>query len=90
MTLKLQLSPPLEQRLATEASRKGVPVEAFALSLLEKHLPSVDRGKSLSHLIGSWLEGDESEQRETGQYLIQALDEDRLSDRPLFPPAQLT
>jgi predicted transcriptional regulator len=34
-----------------------------------------------------WLdeEDDADEQRETGEYLIQALDEDRLSDRKLFP-----
>jgi hypothetical protein len=28
---------------------------------------------------------NESEQQETGQYLIHALDEDRLCDRKLFP-----
>ncbi len=30
-------------------------------------------------------EGDEEEQRETLEYLQKALDEDRLSNRPLFP-----
>ncbi len=28
---------------------------------------------------------DEQEQQETGEYLIEALDQDRLSERPLFP-----
>jgi hypothetical protein len=38
-------------------------------------------------LLQSWIdEGDDQEQRGTGEYLIQALDEDRLSDRRLFPP----
>ncbi|WP_207714218.1 hypothetical protein [Scytonema sp. UIC 10036] len=33
-----------------------------------------------------WVEeGDEEEQRETFEYLQKALDEDRLSNRPLFP-----
>ena len=37
-------------------------------------------------LLRSWREdGDEEEQRETWEFLQQALDEDRLSDRPLFP-----
>ena len=37
-------------------------------------------------LLRSWREdGDEDEQRETWEFLQQALDEDRLSDRPLFP-----
>jgi len=38
-------------------------------------------------LLQSWIdEGDSEEQRETGEYLISALDEDRLADRQLFPP----
>jgi hypothetical protein len=38
------------------------------------------------NLIQSWIdEEDSDEQQETGQYLICALDEDRLSDRKLFP-----
>jgi hypothetical protein len=37
-------------------------------------------------LLRSWREeGDEAEQRETWEFLQQALDEDRLSNRPLFP-----
>lgn len=42
--------------------------------------------KSLSELTKLWIEeGDEQEQTETWEYLRQALDEDRLSNRPLFP-----
>ncbi len=38
-------------------------------------------------LLQSWIYAeDKTEQRETGDYLIQALDADRLSDRQLFPP----
>jgi hypothetical protein len=37
-------------------------------------------------LLRFWREeGDEEEQRETWEFLKQALDEDRLSNRPLFP-----
>ena len=36
-------------------------------------------------LLRSWRLGDEQEQRETLAYLKRALDEDRLSDRKLFP-----
>jgi hypothetical protein len=35
-------------------------------------------------MLQSWID-DEEEQQEIGQYLINALDEDRLSDRKLFP-----
>jgi hypothetical protein len=38
-------------------------------------------------MLQSWIDDeDEEEQQETGQYLINALDEDRLFDRKLFPP----
>lgn len=41
----------------------------------------------LDELLQSWIQdGDGKEQKETGEFLVQALDEDRLSDRPLFPP----
>ena len=47
---------------------------------------SEDRAAKLAQLFQSWIdEGDADEQRETLEYLIQALDEDRLSDRKLFP-----
>ena len=46
-----------------------------------------DRAKEFEALRESWrAEGDLEEQRETAEYLIRVLDEDRLSDRPLFPP----
>jgi hypothetical protein len=38
-------------------------------------------------LLQSWIdeEDDAGEQRDTGEYLVRALDEDRLSGRQLFP-----
>jgi hypothetical protein len=87
MTLTLNLPPELEERLTDEASRQGLSADAYALDLLEKHLPPKDARAQLVALLQSWIdEGDEEEQKETGEYLIQALDEDRLSDRKLFPP----
>jgi uncharacterized damage-inducible protein DinB len=42
--------------------------------------------KALKELTRQWIEeGDEQEQTETWEYLRQALDENRLSNRPLFP-----
>ena len=49
-------------------------------------ITSDDRADGLAQLIQSWMaEGDADEQRETLEHLIHALDEDRLSDRKLFP-----
>jgi hypothetical protein len=87
MTLNLELTPELEQRLTREAARKGIPAEKYTLELLEQSLPPDDRRAELASLLRSWSEnGDAEEQRETGEYLVRTLDEDRLSDRKLFPP----
>jgi len=44
------------------------------------------RNQALLEWHRKWVEeGDEEEQRETFEYLQKALDEDRLSNRPLFP-----
>ena len=87
MTLTLHLSPELEQRLTQEAKRHGLSLDTYTLQLLDKSLPPKDRRTELVTLLQSWMDkGDPEEQRETGEYLIRALDEDRLADRQLFPP----
>ena len=48
----------------------------------------IEHNQGLITLLDSWAEGsdeDRAEQRETWEYLKKALDENRLSDRPLFP-----
>ena len=86
MTLTLNLSPELEQYLLQEADQHGLSVEALALQLLTNSILLKQRQTEAVNLLQSWLDSeDEEEQQETGQYLIQILDEDRLSDRKLFP-----
>jgi hypothetical protein len=43
--------------------------------------------EQLINLLQTWIDADDEaeEQTETGNYLVQALDDDRLSDRKLFP-----
>ena len=87
MTLTLHLSPELEQRLTQEAKRHGLALDAYTIQLLDKSLPPKNHHMELVSLLQSWMEeGDAEEQQETGEYLIRALDEDRLADRKLFPP----
>jgi hypothetical protein len=43
------------------------------------------KNKAAIQLLQSWFEEDEAEQRDTLAKLRIALDEDRLSDRRLFP-----
>ncbi|NJL11297.1 MAG: hypothetical protein HC908_17245 [Calothrix sp. SM1_7_51] len=59
-------------------SSQGENQEIEADVLMQQH-------KALSQLNQEWIEeGDEQEQTETWKYLHQKLDEDRLSNRPLF------
>lgn len=86
MTLTLSLSPEVEQYLCQEAQQTGLSVEALALKLLSDLVVLRRKQTEAVNLLQSWLDSeDDGEQQETGQYLIQALDEDRLSHRELFP-----
>jgi plasmid stability protein len=86
MTLTLNLSPELEQYLLQEANQHGLSVEALALQLLTNSILLKQRQTEAVNLLQSWLDSeDEEEQQETGQYLVQVLDDDRLSERKLFP-----
>jgi hypothetical protein len=86
MTLNLDLSPELEQYLVQEANQHGLSLEALALQLLGRSVLLKQKQAEAVNLLQSWLEDkDVKEQQETGQYLIQALDDDRLSERKLFP-----
>jgi uncharacterized damage-inducible protein DinB len=61
------------------SEQKATPETLEANRLAQQH-------KALKELTRLWIEeGDEQEQTETWEYLRQALDEDRLSNRPLFP-----
>lgn len=86
MTLTLNLSPQLEQYLLREANQRGLSVEALALQLLTNSILVKQKQTEAVNLLQSWIDDeDDEEQQETGQYLIQALDDDRLSERKLFP-----
>jgi len=86
MTLTLDLPPELEQRLAKEAAQHGLSVEAMTLQLLAASLIVKQNQAETVDMLQSWIDDeDEAEQQETGRYLVQVLDEDRLSDRKLFP-----
>jgi hypothetical protein len=86
MTLTLNLPSELEQYLLQEASQQGLSIEAVTLQLLTSSILLRQKQTEAVNLLQSWIDNeDEGEQQETGQYLIHALDEDRFSDRKLFP-----
>jgi hypothetical protein len=86
MTLTLSIPPEIEKHLDRKAREQGLSTEAYALQLLSESSSVQEKSTKLVNLLQSWIdEYDTAEQQETGEYLIQALDEDRLSDRKLFP-----
>jgi hypothetical protein len=86
MTLTLNIPPEIEQHLDRKAREQGISTEAYALQLLSESISVKEKSAKLVNLLQSWIdEDDTTEQKETGEYLVQALDEDRLSDRKLFP-----
>jgi hypothetical protein len=86
MNFNLELNPELEARLTAAADRQGCAADQYE-QLLAQHLPATSRQDRAVALLQSWMdEGDVEEQTATLDYLIQALDADRLSDRALFPP----
>ncbi|MGO8747861.1 MAG: hypothetical protein ACLQNE_17950 [Thermoguttaceae bacterium] len=87
MTLRLDLPPDLEQRLTAEAGRLGLAPDQCALRVLGQHLPLKEGSRDFLALVRSWMEEDDpDEQKETFEYLVHVLDEDRPSERKLFPP----
>ena len=86
MPLLLTLDDEVEQQLEREASRQGVSVADYAAKIIAQHMEAARRASATIELLESWLSEDPDEQRETGTFLIQALNEDRLSSRLRFPP----
>jgi len=86
MTLPLNLPSEVEKYLLQEANQKGLSIESVTLDLLTSFILLRQKQTKAVNLIQSWIDDDDiEEQQETGQYLICALDEDRLSERKLFP-----
>ena len=86
MTLTLDLPSEVEQYLLEEANQQGLSIESVTLQLLQSFICLRQKQAKAVNLLQSWMDDEDiEEQQETGQYLIGALDEDRLSERKLFP-----
>ena len=89
VNVTLDLTPELGRRLKQAARQHGVSANAYTVQLLDRHLPGDRQAGDLVSLLQSWMDEENGgEQRDTGEYLVRALDDDRLSDRRFFPPEQ--
>ena len=76
----------LQQRLDEAAGERGVTNDAFAIELLETELLRGNRREKLQTLLQSWIDESKTDiPTEPDGDFIRQLDEDRLSDRKLFP-----
>ena len=71
------------------AATESISTQVTPINLLNEVKPHsqnehLQKKRDLIQLLKSWREGNEQEQHETLEYLKQALDENRLSDRKLF------
>lgn len=65
----------------SELAQISEQIDITKLSLEER----IQRNQGAIELLRSWREeDDEQEQKETAEYLEQVIDEDRMSNRPLF------
>ncbi len=86
MTITLNLPSDVEKYLLQEASQQGISIESVTLKLLSSLIVLRQKQTKAVNLLQSWMDDEDiEEQKETGQYLIRSLDEDRLSERKLFP-----
>ena len=86
MTLTLALPQFIEDGLLRDAARMGLPLDAYALQILEQHVTPTARQSQAIAALQAWCdEADERDLAEPDNQLLQALDADRLSDRPLSP-----
>ncbi|MFM9963347.1 MAG: hypothetical protein ACKV2Q_19225 [Planctomycetaceae bacterium] len=88
MTLTLTLSRDLEQNLTQEARRLGLTPDRYAVRILERNIPADDQRQQLMALLESRIADAECsrDRDDDPDELLRAIDEDRLSDRPLYPP----
>jgi hypothetical protein len=82
--MTIDLKPELEERLAQDAAREGIPPEEYAARALEENYDAARR-KRIADLLDSFLEGDPQEQGETFEILRKGLNEAH-PDRPIYPP----
>lgn len=87
MTLTLSLPPAVEEGLTQAAVRESLTLDAYALRVLEQHVQPQARNDRAIAALQAWRDDATRRDREEPENdLLQALDENRLADRPLYPP----
>ena len=86
MTLTIPLPAELEETLLREAHRSGLSPAQYSAQTIAQHLAEIQGRCASAVILESLLDDQDGEQQATGEALVRALEEDRLSVRSLFPP----
>ncbi len=84
----LTIDSELATRVKIESARNGISPDQYATQVLEEHISEAEqeRREKAVALLQSWIDEDENSDEEYDDELLKMLDEDRLSERKLFPP----
>ena len=88
MTLQLSLPPNLESRLNSAASVRGKSADQLAVQILDENLPPSEKNLAAARMLLTWAKEDAAmsdSESAANEAILRAIDEDRLSDRKLFP-----
>lgn len=89
MVLTLTLPEELSESLTLQAQRLGLTPNGYALQVLQSSVPAAQRRERLIALLDTRIAAAELanyQDDDDSDAILRAIDEDRLSDRPLFPP----
>ena len=86
--MTLTLAPELESRVKIESARRGISPIECAEQVLEAGISEAERERreKAIALLQSWIDEEENSDEAYDDELLKMLDEDRLSERKLFPP----
>lgn len=86
--MTLTLAPELESRVKVESARRGVSPYECATQVLEAGISEAERERreKAIAMLQSWIDEEENSDEGYDDELLKMLDEDRLSERKLFPP----
>ncbi len=86
--MTLTLAPELESRVKIESARRGISPHECAAQVLEAGISEAERERreKAIALLQSWIDEEENSDEGYDDELLKMLDEDRLSERKLFPP----
>ena len=85
--MTLTLTPELETRVKIESARRGISPDEYAAQVIEETISEAERERreKAVALLQSWIDEDENSDEAYDDELLKMLDEDRLSERKLFP-----